>query len=145
MTRTEILARLEALSAEERAEFAKQDLLAALLKRSNEGWARTEWVRNERGPLVRALNALPVPPHEREASARELFLDGELANERRMSDTWRMRVESQAAELLRLRLAIARVCQAWRQLGSFPGQAMVKEDHPELGRALALLEPTVLT
>jgi len=51
--RERIIARLDELTIEERAEFAKQEIRA-----KGEGWAATEWIREERGPLVRRLRAL---------------------------------------------------------------------------------------
>ena len=57
MTPAEILTRLAELAIEERAEFAKQDLRARELGRPNAGWQGTAWIREERGPLVRALRA----------------------------------------------------------------------------------------
>jgi hypothetical protein len=54
LNKDEILTRLDELTTEERAEFAKQDARARG-PGSNRGWAATEWIRDERGPLVRAL------------------------------------------------------------------------------------------
>lgn len=56
--RSEILIELEELNSKERAEFAKHDLLAVLLKKPNQGFEATTWIRDARGPLKRELNAL---------------------------------------------------------------------------------------
>jgi hypothetical protein len=48
MTPTELQSRLHALLLEERAEFAKQDRLG-----TGRGWAKTEWIREERLKLMK--------------------------------------------------------------------------------------------
>lgn len=62
MTPAEIRTRLAELVIEERAEFAKQDLRARELGVPNAGWNATEWVRRERGELMRAIAPVGVCP-----------------------------------------------------------------------------------
>lgn len=67
MNRAEILSRLDELGAIERSQFAKQDALARELGGENRGWHATSWIREERGPLVRALRVLNEQREARKA------------------------------------------------------------------------------